>query len=108
MLRLNFTRVSFSHSYLSSSFSSIFICSSITTRVRSVTLMTLATLETFAIIVLNILLSIFVFPACALVVNTALSYIRPRVFSESPRKDIYEMSFLVVVGKHSITLALSI
>ena len=51
------------------------------------------------------------FHVSALLVNTFLSYLLPRIFAEAPRRDIYELPSLgpwVVLGKHSATLIVSV
>ena len=50
------------------------------------------------------------FLVSALVANNFLSQILPRIFAESPRRDIYETPSLdtwVIVGKHGVTLVVS-
>ena len=66
--------------------------------------------NTFAFRNLNIFLAVTAFLVSALAVNTFLSHILPRIFAESPRRDIYETPSLdtwVIVGKHGVTLVVS-
>ena len=66
--------------------------------------------KTIAFWTSKIFFAVIGFLVSALAANTFLSYILPRIFAESPRRDIYETPSLdtwVIVGKHGVTLVVS-
>ena len=55
----------------------------------------------------KIFFAVIAFLLSALVANTFLSYILPRIFAESPRRETSSLDTWVVVGKHGLTLVVS-
>ena len=67
--------------------------------------------KTIAFWTWKILLAVGAFLVSALLADTIPSYILPRIFAESPRRDIYNTPSLNMwfnIGKHAVTLAVSV
>ena len=70
-----------------------------------------ALVKTIVLSTLKIFFAVIAFLVSALVANTFLSYILPRIFAEAPRQDKYEMPSLntwVIALKHGVTLVVSV